>query len=260
MFNHQEFISASPFPHIIKDNFIDDEFALELQSEIINSSQSNFDRYDNPFEKKWTFRDKNNFPTKCKEIFDYFNSNEFISELSILAGITLIKDPTKNFWGIHKYDIGDKLDIHVDAGMHPSTKLKKELTLGLYLSKNWKEEYGCDLELWRGDNSKNNDAKIYECVHKISPIFNRLVLFKCDDYAWHGNPHPTQNSKDSMRIFLTISYLSNRTDFENKRQKAFFVKLPDEPENEEKDKLRLLRADPDKYKEIYRTNDSITLM
>jgi hypothetical protein len=40
----------------------------------------------------------------------------------------------------------------------------------------------------------------------------------------------------------------------NKKQKAFFVKRPEDEYNEEKDKLRFLRADPEKYKEIYRYN------
>jgi len=38
----------------------------------------------------------------------------------------------------------------------------------------------------------------------------------------------------------------------NNRKKAFFIKLPDEYYDEEIDKLRLLRADPKKYKEMYR--------
>ena len=58
------------------------------------------------------------------------------------------------------------------------------------------------------------------------------------------------------RIFLTLSYLSNKYDegFENKKQKAYFIKYPNDPVDEEKDKLRLLRCDPIKFKEIYRTN------
>jgi hypothetical protein len=34
--------------------------------------------------------------------------------------------------------------------------------------------------------------------------------------------------------------------------KALFVARPGDPEDLEKDKMRLLRADPEKYKEIYR--------
>ena len=83
-----------------------------------------------------------------------------------------------------------------------------------------------------------------------------IILFECNDYAWHGNPEPVICKDGEKRIFLTLSYLSNKYDevFENKKQKAYFIKCPNDPVDEEKDKLRLLRCDPIKYKEIYRIN------
>jgi hypothetical protein len=38
----------------------------------------------------------------------------------------------------------------------------------------------------------------------------------------------------------------------NKRTKALFIARPGDENDPEKDRLRLLRADPVKYKEIYR--------
>ena len=38
-------------------------------------------------------------------------------------------------------------------------------------------------------------------------------------------------------------------------KKAFFVKRPEDPQDSEKDKLRLLRADTEKYKEVYRVKE-----
>jgi Rps23 Pro-64 3,4-dihydroxylase Tpa1-like proline 4-hydroxylase len=246
--SQQEYFDTNPYNNYVIDNILSDEFALELQTEIINLDKSLFDRYDNPFENKWTYHDKNNLPFNCNKLFNYLESNEFMVKLSNICGIKLIKDPTKNFWGIHMYDDKDKLDIHVDAGVHPVNKLKKELTLGIYLSKNWKYEYGGQLEIWKGTN-----AKLISCERKIEPKFNRLVMFTCDDNAWHGNPCPVNTiNTDATRIFVTISYLSDRQIFENQRQKAYFIKLPNEQDDPEKDKLRLMRADPEKYKEIYR--------
>jgi len=125
--------------------------------------------------------------------------------------------------------------------------------LGIYLSSNWKENYGCKLEIWKGDNASDDSAKIYEKVDEISPIFNRLVLFTCNDYSWHGNPEPVVGENDAKRIFITISYLSDNLIDQNKRTKAFFVPRPSDPEDNVKDKLRFLRSDPEKYKYVYRT-------
>ncbi len=244
--------NTKPYPYYSQDNFLDDNFAKELQKEIINIPENMWDRYDNPFEQKYTLRDKYNFPSLLKELFNELENEEFINKLSNICGYKLLIDPTRNFWGVHKYKPGDKLDIHVDAGLHPTTNLKKQVTFGIYLSSNWKEDYGCQLEIWKGDNAVSNDAKIYEKITSIAPMFNRMIMFTCNDYAWHGNPEPCNTPDNSYRIFITISYLSENHEDLNKRKKAYFVARPYDMEDIEKDKLRLLRADPEKFKEVYR--------
>jgi hypothetical protein len=246
-----------PYPYYIQDNFLNEDFAKNLQKEILEIKKEDWDRYDNPFEQKYTLRDKYNFPPFLVKLFNELTSEYFLNHLSEIVGYKLILDSTRNFWGVHIYQPGDKLDIHVDAGYHPILKLKKQTTLGIYLSYEWKEEYGCALEIWRGDNCSKYNAKIYEKIDSITPIFNRLIIFNCNDYAWHGNPEPSCGSLESKRIFVTISYLSDNFDDDNKKVKAFFVPRPNDPEDEEKDRLRFLRADPEKYKEIYRLYDKI---
>lgn len=244
--------NTKPFPYMSQDNFIELNYAEKLQKEILSIPDDDWDRYDNPFEQKYTLRDKFNFPPLLVGLFETLQSDNFVNELSNLCGHQLLLDETRNFWGVHKYDQNDKLDIHVDAGVHPTNGLKKQITLGIYLSSEWKPEYGCELEIWEGGNALSNKAKIYKKINSIAPIFNRLVIFTCDDYSWHGNPTPAAGPKDSHRLFITMSYLSNNIVDKNKRPKAFFVPRPEDPVDENKDRLRFLRADPEKYKEIYR--------
>jgi Rps23 Pro-64 3,4-dihydroxylase Tpa1-like proline 4-hydroxylase len=245
-------MNTYPFPYLKVDNFLETEFALDLQTEILNIPNDQWDRYANPFEQKYTLRDKYNFSCNLKKLFDELTSDNFVLEISEIVGYKLKLDETRNFWGVHAYGVSDKLDIHVDAGLHPTLGLKKQVTLGVYISYNWKEEYGCNLEIWKGENSCNNNSKILEKVDSIPPLFNRLVLFTCNDYSWHGNPEPANCPENSKRIFVTISYLSENYEDKNKRSKAFFVKRPKDENNEEKDRLRLLRADPDKCKYVYK--------
>jgi Rps23 Pro-64 3,4-dihydroxylase Tpa1-like proline 4-hydroxylase len=247
------FLENSPFPHIMQDNFLTNDFALELQNEILNIQKEDWDRYNNPFEQKYTLRDKYNFPPELTKLFDELTSREFVTELSNKVGYELKLDTTRNFWGVHTYGPGDKLDIHLDAGLHPSLGIKKQVTLGIYLSYEWKEEYGCHFEVWKGENSSNNDAKILEKVDSIEPLFNRFILFICNDYSWHGNPESANCPSNSKRIFITLSYLSENFEDKNKRMKAFFVPRPNDIQDEEKNKLRFLRADAEKYKEVYKT-------
>lgn len=248
----EKFKQTKPFPYLKLENVLQENFAKQIQEEILSISDKEWDRYDNPLEHKYTLRNKENLPTECSKLFELLTSAEFTEYLSSIMGYKINNDPTKNWWGIHKYDDGDHLDIHVDAGLHPQTKQKKQLTLGIYLSKDWKEENGGHLEMWKGENSSNNSAKITECVYKILPQFNTLVLFECNDYAWHGNPNPVICKNGEKRIFVTLSYVSEQYTDLNKRVKAFFVKRPEDPEDEEKDKIRMMRCDPEKYKEVYR--------
>jgi Rps23 Pro-64 3,4-dihydroxylase Tpa1-like proline 4-hydroxylase len=247
----EQYTSKEPFPFFYQDSFLPIDLANSIQEEILNLPDSAWDRYNNPFEQKYTLRDKYSFPPLTNKLFEELQSEEFIHHLSEICGYKLTIDPTRNFWGIHKYRNGDRLDIHVDAGLHPVTKQKKQLTFGLYLSYNWKESYGCHLEVWRGTNA-NKEPKLLNKVYSICPQFNRAIIFTNNDYSWHGNPTPASGEDDSKRIFITISYLSNNISDENKRTKALFIKHPDEEQDNEKDRLRLLRADPEQYKYIYR--------
>ena len=241
--------------YCIIDNILEINYAKKIQEEIINSMRENWDRYENPFEKKYTWRDKNNLLPLSKSLFDALHTKKMIDFLSKFTGYNLIEDKSKNWWGIHTFEDGDKLDVHVDAGRHPQNNLKKIITLGIYLSYNWDAKCGGTIDFWNGDNSSNNDAKIIDKKISIEPLFNRCIIFENNDYSWHGAPEPCIRNKNQKRIFLTCSYLTDIDDtfHKNNRKKAFFVKLPDEPDDPEKDKLRLLRADPIKYKEIYRT-------
>lgn len=245
-------LQSMPFPYGKMDNFLNSHFAFELQNEILTIPPEEWDRYNNPFEQKFTLRDKFKFPHYLQTLFNELTSEDFVSELSKMVGYDLMLDTTRNFWGVHTYEPGDKLDIHVDAGLHPTLGLKKQVTLGIYLSYEWKEEYGCHLEIWKGENCVNNNTKLIEKIDSIAPLFNRLILFSCNDYSWHGNPEPANCPLESKRIFVTLSYLSENFEDENKRKKAFFVKRPNDPDDLGKDNLRLIRSDPDKYKDAYR--------
>jgi UDP-N-acetylglucosamine 4,6-dehydratase/5-epimerase len=254
LFKNEEIILREPYWVYVKENVLNDIFAIKLRDEILNIPDSDWDRYENPFEKKYTFRDKNNFPQLTSSLFKYLTSDEMLKKMSELGYGKVKNDPTRNWFGIHKYDDGDKLDIHVDAGLHPVTKDKKLFTLGIYLSKDWKEENGGHLEIWNGENASNDNAELKYKIGSVLPSFNKLIIFHNNDYSWHGNPDPISCKDGEKRIFLTLSYLCSNPiqNYENTRQKAFFISRPNDPDDEEKDKLRLLRADPKKYKDIYR--------
>lgn len=246
------FNTTKPYPHTYQDSFLNEDFAKQLQDEILSIPRNHFDRYENPFESKYTLRDKYAFPPLLKLLFDELQSESFLKELSEIMGTSLILDTTRHYWGVHLYDNGDKLDIHTDAGIHPFLEKKKHCTIGIYLSKDYQESQGCHLEIWKGTSCLENPV-LQEKITSIAPIFNRMILFTCTDTAWHGNPEPLQCNENTKRIFLTLSYLSEDQSLTNTYKKAYFVKRPQDPEDKEKDRLRLLRANPETCAEVYRT-------
>jgi Rps23 Pro-64 3,4-dihydroxylase Tpa1-like proline 4-hydroxylase len=252
-----EYQNTKPYPYYIQDDILDMEFAKMLQNEILNIPSVEFDRYNNPFEQKFTLRNKQKYPYLLNKLISYLESDEFVNRLSQFTGFELVIDKNRNFNGVHLYNNGDKLDIHLDAAIHPYTKELKIITLGIYLSSNWKPEYECSLEIWSGDSGLDEKPKLYECINKIAPLFNRLIIFTNSDISWHGNPDIAKCSENSKRIFLTVSYLSKNKKNENLRQKALFISRPNDPYDENKERLIKLRADPVKYKEIYAYNDRL---
>ena len=254
LIEEEQYRKTLPFPYISIDNILNHKFALDIQNEILEMDKDLWDRYDNPFEEKYTLRDKNKLPKNTQDLFDILTSADFIQKLSEIVGEKLYNDPTKHWWGIHKYKNGDKLDIHSDAGVHPISGDKKHVTLGIYLSLNWNENNKGHLEIWEGENVLKDDAKLIKKITEFLPSFNKLILFNNTNNAWHGNPERVLCNEDSCRIFLTISYLSknHKEPYDNSRKRAYFIKRPNDPEDVEKDKLRLMRADENKCKDIYK--------
>jgi hypothetical protein len=48
----EEYLNKKPYPYYSQDNILEEEFALNLQKEIFNIKDENWDRFNNPFEKK----------------------------------------------------------------------------------------------------------------------------------------------------------------------------------------------------------------
>jgi Rps23 Pro-64 3,4-dihydroxylase Tpa1-like proline 4-hydroxylase len=68
------------------------------------------------------------------------------------------------------------------------------------LNKDWKEEWGGDLQLWNKDMSM--------CVKKILPIFNRAVIFNITSDAYHGHPGPLKSPEGVDRLSFALYYFT----------------------------------------------------
>lgn len=204
-----------------------------------------WDRYENPFEQKWTLRDKQEPPPAIAKLFDHMEETRGVA--SSLFGGPLERDAYRHYTGLFWYGEGDKLDVHVDAGIHPKTGQRKAVTMLVYLSE------GAQLDFWRGDPCTYPRPIVYDLAATVMPDVGTVVLFDNHDAAWHGVP---EQLIPGDRLVATVSFLSDHLELPgmtNERQRAYFVRRPEEWWDAEKYELRDRRADPERYAEVYRT-------
>ena len=129
-----------------------------------------------------------------------FNSQGFLYFLKNLCGIEYIfGDPYYEGCGLHSTGKGGRLMIHADVNRFPYPALADQyLNVIYYVTPNWQERWGGNLELW--------DKKLTSCKKAITPKFNRLVIFETTKYSYHGHPHPQESPLEKRRNSLAAYY------------------------------------------------------
>ena len=193
--------SAEPFPHIILDDFFDEWILDAILAEFPNPSDKIWERHNFPQEIKLQSKHERFIPPFTRQFLQSLNSFSFLTFLERLTGIEkLIGDPQFEGGGMHQISPGGKLGIHVDFNKHSYYALHRRLNLLVYLNKNWKTEYGGDLELW--------DSNMSHPIAKIAPLFNRIVIFSTIPYSYHGHPEPLKCPSGMTRKSLALYYYS----------------------------------------------------
>ena len=205
---YNSFMNAAPFNHIIIDNFMDTDYLNEIMEEVKGYEKMLDEDYrikETDYvvqSKKIGISDYNRFGPKVKNFIDFTRSKEMISFIANVTGIHDIKDdPTLFGGGIHRTTTGGRLAIHADFNIHPHTKKHRRINILLYLNKDWKPEYNGELELW--------DKSMTNCCHSIPPIFNRLVMFRITDDAFHGHPKYWEAPQHIPRLSFALYYYTD---------------------------------------------------
>ena len=200
--NEKQYQNASPFPSTFLDDFINEQAANKALESFPKVKDAGWIHYMHVNEKKHGLNKRDLLPEPVKEIIDAFNSDEFVKALSQFTGIpNLIADEMLEGGGLHQTQNKGYLNIHADFTVHPhKPNYKRRVNLILYLNKNWKPEYGGDLELW--------DRKMKACESKIAPIFNRAVIFNTDDTSYHGLPDPMTCPEEVTRKSIALYYFT----------------------------------------------------
>ncbi len=209
--NKDQYNNADPFPHIFFDNIFNESILNNILNDFPNNLEKIGKNFNNKVEKKLSLNKAEMFSDDTNNFIYFLNSEFFLNFLQELTGIKekLIPDPYLEGGGIHELKKDGYLNIHSDFNLHPTMKLDRRLNVLIYLNKNWDKNFGGSLELW--------DKKMENCVQKILPVFNRMVIFSTTDFSYHGNPDKVNCSNDNSRKSIAMYYYSNgRPNYEKK--------------------------------------------
>ncbi len=219
---------ADPFAHTVIDQFLPSDVANELLAHFPAEAKP----HDKNYEKGYGGQFKRQIsPYDCdvwmQSAFAFFNSPAMLAFLEGLTNIKgLIPDPYFAGGGLHEISTGGMLGIHADFQVNEALQLRRRINVLIYLNKDWKLEYGGELELW--------DKKMQQKVKSVAPLFNRCVIFNTDADSFHGHPDPLTTPPDVTRKSIALYYYTAQA-IENavgeSRHTLYVARPNDTPEN-----------------------------
>jgi hypothetical protein len=199
-----QYNSAQPFPHIVLDDFLDADFAEQILNHFPGKDASSVLRMNSNAYLKRGYRPDDLADNNCRQYLYMFTTGPFLQFLEALTGIGgLIPDPYFSGGGLHETERGGGLGVHTDFNLYSKLNLIRRINVLVYLNKDWKHEYGGNLELW--------DAGMTTCVTSVAPLFNRCVVFNTDKASFHGHPEPLSCPEGRSRRSIALYYYTAPT-------------------------------------------------
>ncbi|WP_372617624.1 2OG-Fe(II) oxygenase [Falsiroseomonas sp.] len=193
--------AARPYPHVVLDGLFDPHVLDRVAADFPDATPPDWVQYDTANEIKRTSRGLIGVPAYANAFLWQLCSEPFLEWLREVTGIEdLVADPMFHGGGLHESFRGGWLNIHADWTQHPHLPLVRRLNLIVYLSRDWREEWGGALELWQ----PGADA----AGARLAPLFNRAVLFPTTSETLHGFPDALRCPADRSRRSASVFYWS----------------------------------------------------
>jgi hypothetical protein len=213
-----DFENGKPCKHVVLPNFLDEEFATSLfenfpKMDILNVKRKSLNENKN---EDYHF---DRFHPDFTLIRDALAHPDFIKNIETITGLKdLVTSNDALGAGVHQGANGSYVDVHIDSNYNPMEDLWRRLNFLIYLNKDWKPEYGGDLELW--------DQKMTKCEATIPCDWNRAVIFLTDETTPHGYGKITVPEGETRKSFYT--YYSTKPDKGFKYVDSHFKARPDD--------------------------------
>jgi Rps23 Pro-64 3,4-dihydroxylase Tpa1-like proline 4-hydroxylase len=193
---------TEPYKHIVIDNFFDKELADLVMETFPKPDAPDWERtndVDIEVKQRTTWQSEMDIPDGMVYAIRILNSSMFLQAMAEVIGIQkIIPDPYFTGGGLNVSMRGGLLDVHVDGNYHDATGLNRRLNAIVYLNPTWQPEWGGEFGIY--DSTGEN------CVKKVAPLFNRLVIFDSHDYSFHGLPDPINFPEGEPRKSIILYY------------------------------------------------------
>lgn len=195
---HDDYVGATPFPHIVMDDFLDHTLLNDLLSGF--PSREGLNHFDRDQERlKYQFHPWDVQHAGLRNLLNELNSRAFLAFLEKMTGIKgLIPDPYFMGGGLHETMPGGHLSVHADFNIHGRLRVERRLNFLLYLNDDWQPDYGGDLELW--------DQQMTACQKRVAPLLGRAVVFNTSLDSFHGHPEPLRCPPGRSRRSIATYY------------------------------------------------------
>lgn len=216
----EEFLNAEPFNHVVIDNFLVSEIADIVSEEFPCIDDPSLYSLKNPLENKRTLNVWDKFPPTTYKLFNLFGRDEFLTILrNFLQTEHIWFDYGLNGGGWHLHGRGGNNNIHLDYNIHPKLNEQRKLNIIIYLTKNWKTEWGGGLELWSNDIEKKQPKDLIKIVENK---YNRAVIFDTTQNSWHGLPNFIDCPENVIRKSIAVYFVQPKPEATENRGRALF--------------------------------------
>lgn len=180
---NEEFRSATPFRHIVIDNFLRGDVAERMASEFPSAGDpaSLLNEFGNPNPKS-VISDVKGIGGVFAEVDRYIQTDGFLRLMETITGIPDLRyDPWYYGAGTHENFHGAGLEAHYDFNIHPKTAYHRRINAIIYLNEEWSSDWAGDICFHTDPWDLQNDVKT-----SIVPEFNRCVIFETTEHSWHS--------------------------------------------------------------------------
>jgi len=205
-----KFVNNQPFKHVVIEDFFTPDFCQAILDDFPDFDEKLATNENGDIGRKAVHEHVSDISPVYKKLDKMVKSQEFLNLVEKFTGIKgLLYDPHYFGGGTHNNLDGQDLDPHVDFTHHPISGHHRRMNLIVYLNKEWKKEWGGNIELHKNPRL---DPAVDEII-SVEPLFNRAVLFETNNLSWHGFPRinlPEDKKNLSRKSFALYYYTDNR--------------------------------------------------